>query len=55
MGVELRLGRVERYGRERISSWESLSYAEMGGVLVQPEMEKGRSPLVSIPPFRRGF
>jgi hypothetical protein len=21
------------------------------GVLVQPEMEKGRSPLVSIPPF----
>jgi len=25
------------------------------GVLVQPEMEKRRSPLVSIPPFGRGF
>jgi photosystem II stability/assembly factor-like uncharacterized protein len=25
------------------------------GVLVQPEMERGRSPLVSIPPFGRGF
>jgi hypothetical protein len=24
-------------------------------VLVQPEMEKRRSPLVSIPPFGRGF
>ena len=24
-------------------------------VLVQPEMERGRSPLVSIPPFGRGF
>ena len=24
-------------------------------VLVQPEMEKRRSPLVSIPPFERGF
>jgi hypothetical protein len=24
-------------------------------VLVQPEMEKVRSPLVSIPPFGRGF
>jgi hypothetical protein len=26
-----------------------------GNVLVQPEMERGRSPLVSIPPFGRGF
>jgi predicted nuclease of predicted toxin-antitoxin system len=26
-----------------------------GSVLVQPEMERGRSPLVSIPPFGRGF
>ena len=26
-----------------------------GSVLVQPEMEKRRSPLVSIPPFGRGF
>ena len=26
-----------------------------GYVLVQPEMEKRRSPLVSIPPFGRGF
>jgi hypothetical protein len=26
-----------------------------GGVLVQREMERGRSPLVSIPPFGRGF
>jgi hypothetical protein len=26
-----------------------------GNVLVQPEMEKRRSPLVSIPPFGRGF
>src|SRR5262249_2258720 len=26
-----------------------------GCVLVQPEMEKRRSPLVSIPPFGRGF
>jgi hypothetical protein len=25
------------------------------GVLVQHEMERGRSPLVSIPPFGRGF
>ena len=25
------------------------------GVLVQPEMERRRSPLVSIPPFGRGF
>ena len=25
------------------------------GMLVQPEMERGRSPLVSIPPFGRGF
>ena len=25
------------------------------GVLVQPELEKRRSPLVSIPPFGRGF
>ena len=24
-------------------------------VLVQREMERGRSPLVSIPPFGRGF
>jgi hypothetical protein len=24
-------------------------------VLVQPEMEKRRSPLVSVPPFGRGF
>ena len=24
-------------------------------MLVQPEMERGRSPLVSIPPFGRGF
>ena len=24
-------------------------------VLVQPEMERGRFPLVSIPPFGRGF
>ena len=27
----------------------------MSCVLVQPEMEKRRSPLVSIPPFGRGF
>ena len=27
----------------------------VGAVLVQPEMERARSPLVSIPPFRRGF
>lgn len=28
---------------------------EKSYVLVQPEMEKRRSPLVSIPPFGRGF
>src|SRR6266550_7503097 len=28
---------------------------ESRSVLVQPEMEKRRSPLVSIPPFGRGF
>jgi len=26
-----------------------------GNVLFQPEMERGRSPLVSIAPFGRGF
>ena len=30
-------------------------FRERWGVLVQPEMERGRSPLVSIPPFGRGF
>ena len=30
-------------------------YADAWDVLVQPEMEKRRSPLVSIPPFGRGF
>ena len=28
---------------------------QISQVLVQPEMEKRRSPLVSIPPFGRGF
>src|SRR5207302_9231482 len=32
-----------------------LSGGCLAAVLVQPEMEKRRSPLVSIPPFGRGF
>jgi len=32
-----------------------LSAYNLDGVLVQPEMERGRSPLVSIPPFGREF
>jgi hypothetical protein len=35
---------------------ETQIYKSVGAsVLVQPEMEKRRSPLVSIPPFGRGF
>ena len=32
-----------------------LEKVDAAGVLVQPEMEKRRSPLLSIPPFGRGF
>ena len=36
--------------------WPRLArYSLLGNVLVQPEMEKRRSPLMSIPPFGRGF
>ena len=34
---------------------DDTSHREALAVLVQPEMEKARSPLVSIPPFGRGF
>src|SRR6202795_3095482 len=36
-------------------STEEKNENESHNVLVQPEMEKRRSPLVSIPPFGRGF
>ena len=35
--------------------WDSAPAAEPIPVPAQREMEKGRSPLVSIPPFGRGF
>jgi hypothetical protein len=35
----------------RVNGWQ----IELLLVLVQPEMERARSPLVSIPPFRRGL
>jgi len=47
-----------------IPSWAKDSYgaarminarSETAAVLVQPKMEKRRSPLVSIPPFRAGI
>jgi hypothetical protein len=41
-------------GRRRYAAIVRFAYAETD-VLVQPEMERGRSPLVSIPPFGRGF
>ena len=34
---------------------EISEHGAIASVLVQPEMERGRSPLVSIPPLGRGF
>src|SRR5882724_1224615 len=39
----------------RTAKCASSNRLTLGDVLVQPEMEKRRSPLVSIPPFGRGF
>jgi len=52
-----------KYSRQSSKRWISLSggkgtihrFPLNACVLVQPEMEKRRSPLVSIPPFGRGF
>lgn len=41
----------------QLYDYEGVKRVDLGtdSVLVQPEMERTRCPLVSIPPFRRGF
>ncbi len=54
---ECKSRRVEEWKSGRVEEWKSgrVEERKSGSVLVQPEMEKRRSPLVSIPPFGRGF
>ena len=68
-GDAARPGRCGFWTRHRTQGWRWPSQAGSAlwlrrrrvfrpkgrGVLVQPEMERGRSPLVSIPPFGRDF
>lgn len=49
---------ISREGSDPVEETRALSAArsrQLVGVLVQPELERGRSPLMSIPPCGRGF